>query len=367
MDIFNALKSAIKAEIAAQKSYEDMARDTDNPEAESLFRYLAGFELTHQQFLEAEMRALESANGDEKGMPSHWLQLLSERLNLPTDGSVGDSEEQIMLSLSAAQSVAKVLKDANEELLKRQVRYENEIAIAADIQKKLLPRELPEDSGLKIAAVNVMAMSVGGDYYDFLRNNRDQLAMVVGDSMGKGMPAALLATTVRAVWQSWSASGFESPGETLKMINRVVYPDLSAAEAFITMFCALYDPRTSNFRYSNAGHNPPILYPADSKSCIQLEAGGIPVGMFPDAEFHGDEFILKEDDLIVMYTDGVVEAMDKDRTQFGIDRLCDFIGQNHDSEPNDLANMILSEVNEYTDNPSLGDDITIVVLKKLRS
>lgn len=365
MNIFNALKSAIKAEMTAQESYESMAKETDNPEVESLFRYLAGFEMAHQQFLEAEIRVLESAHNDKEGMPSHWLQLLSEKLNLPTNGSVDGSEEQIMLSLSAAQSVAKVLKDANEELLKRQVRYENEIAIAAEIQRKLLPQELPDDSGLRIAAINIMARSVGGDYYDFLKNSRNQLAMVVGDSMGKGMPAALLMTTVRAVWQGWSASRFESPGEILGMINRVVYPDLKANEAFITMFCALYDPETSNFKYSNAGHNPPILHPASSESCVQLEIGGIPVGMFPDAEFHSGEVILKENDVVVMYTDGVVEARGKDKIEFGIDRLCDVINQNQGFEPNDIANAILSDVNRHTGSSSLDDDLTIVILKKV--
>ncbi|HGJ66396.1 TPA: hypothetical protein ENS27_13620, partial [bacterium] len=164
MNIFNALRSAIKAEIAAQESYENLVRETDNPEVRSLFSFLAGFEKTHQQFLEAEMRVLESEHNDKEAMPSHWLQLLSEKLYLPVNGNIGDNEEQIMLSLSAAQSVAKILKDANDELLKKQVRYENELAIASDIQKKLLPQKLPEDSGLKISALNIMARSVGGDY-----------------------------------------------------------------------------------------------------------------------------------------------------------------------------------------------------------
>jgi sigma-B regulation protein RsbU (phosphoserine phosphatase) len=365
MNIFNALRSAIKAEIAAQESYENLVRETDNPEVRSLFSFLAGFEKTHQQFLEAEMRVLESEHNDKEAMPSHWLQLLSEKLNLPVNGNIGDNEEQILLSLSAAQSVANILKDANEELLKKQIRYENELAIASDIQRNLLPQRPPKDSGLKISALNIMARSVGGDYYDFLKNSRDQVAMVIGDSMGKGMPAALLMTTVRAVWQSWSASGLESPGEILGTINRIVFPDLHLNEAFITMFCALYDPKTSNFRYSNAGHNPPILFPAKAKKCVQLEVGGIPVGMFPDAEFHSDEFILKQNDLVVMFTDGVIEASNNSNVQFGFDRLCDIVNNNHDSEPDKLAQTILSEVNNHTGISTPSDDITIVILKKL--
>jgi sigma-B regulation protein RsbU (phosphoserine phosphatase) len=191
--------------------------------------------------------------------------------------------------------------------------------------------------------------------------------MVIGDSMGKGMPAALLMTTVRAVWQSRSANGFESPGESLDIINRIVYPDLKAAQAFITMFCALYDPQTSSFKYSNAGHNHPLLYPANVGRCMPLEIGGIPVGMFPDSKFRSDEVILKENDVIVMYTDGVVEARGKENIEFGIDRLCEIINQSHISDPNIIADTILSELKNYTGSPSFADDVTIVVLKKIKS
>jgi len=365
MNMFNALSSAIKSEIAAQRMYQKMAEEATNPEVKSLFNYLAGYEVIHQKFLEAELRALESTNGDKEGIPSHWLQLLSENLHLPSDGNIGNDIEQVRLSLFAAESISKILKEANEELLKKQIRYENEISIAADIQRKLLPQKVPEDSDLQISALNVMARSVGGDYYDFLKNNRDQLAMVIGDSMGKGMPAALLMTTVRAVWQSWSMSGFESPGEILSMINQTVYPDLHATESFMTMFCALYDPNTSNFKYCNAGHNHPILRHAVEPNCFQMEVGGMPIGMFPDTEFHSAEVILNENDIVVMYTDGVTEAHNKDNVEFGFDRLCELIDQIYALEPDEITKKIMYEIINHTGSSSLADDVTIVVLKKV--
>jgi serine phosphatase RsbU (regulator of sigma subunit) len=363
MNMINALKSAIKAEVAAQKMYNKMAKEATDPEARSLFSYLEGYEVAHQKFLEAELRVSESAHSDKEGMPSHWLQLLNENLHLPANGNVGSDLEQIRLSLAAAESVAKILKSANEELLKLQVRYENELAIAADIQKKLLPQYPPEDTGLEISFTNIMARSVGGDYYDFLKNDRDQLAMVVGDSMGKGMSAALLMTTVRAVWQSSLVNGFRSPGEILGAINRIVHPDLKATESFITMFCALYDKETSNFRYCNAGHNPPILH-SNNKGCIQLEIGGIPISMLPDAEYHSAEFILHKNDLIVMYTDGVTEARDKKNVEFGYEGLCEVINQCHDKNPKDIVEEIMSAIIQYSGSSSLSDDVTIVILKK---
>lgn len=365
MNMFKAINSAIKTEIAAHRMYKKMAEEATNPEVKSLFNYLAGFEATHQKFLEAELRALESTDGDKEGMPSHWLQLLNEECQLPSNGNIGNDLEQIRLNLSASEGIAKILKEANEELQKRQIRYENEIFIAADIQKKLLPQKLPEDTGLRISALNIMARSVGGDYYDFMKNKRDQLTMVIGDSMGKGMPAALLMTTIRAVWQSWSMSGFESPGEILRMINQTVYSDLHAIESFMTMFCALYDPNTSNFKYCNAGHNHPILRHAVEPNCFQMVVGGMPIGMFPDTEFHSAEVILNENDIVVMYTDGVTEAQNKDNVEFGFDRLCELIDQIYALEPDEITKKIMSEIVNHTGSSSLADDVTIVVLKKI--
>lgn len=246
----------------------------------------------------------------------------------------------------------------------QRLRHEQELNIAADIQKKLFPQELPQNMGLQIAAVNIMARSVGGDYYDCIINNQGQLDIVVGDSMGKGIPAALLMTTVRTVWQSWSATGTKSPGETLEMINQVVYPDMKATSAFVTMFNALYDPMTSIFQYSNAGHNPPIYRPSVDTECRTLDVGGTLVGIFPDSKFSYDELFIRKDDIIVIYTDGVVDAEDKNGTPFGFERLCSLIDQNHRLDAEGIKNVILSELDTYTSDSSHNDDITIMVLKK---
>ena len=186
----------------------------------------------------------------------------------------------------------------------------------------------------------------------------------MGDSMGKGIPAALLMTTVWTVWQSWSATGTKSPGETLEMINQVVYPDMKATSAFVTMFNALYDPMTSIFQYSNAGHNPPIYRPSVHTECRTLDVGGTLVGIFPDSKFSYDELFIRKDDIIVIYTDGVVDAEDKNGTPFGFERLCSLIDQNHRLDAEGIKNVILSELDTYTSDSSHNDDITIMVLKK---
>lgn len=148
-DIFKVLRIAIKSEKSAQRMYERLSAEATNLEVKSLYSHLAQYELAHQQFLEAEMRSLQSSNGDPDGMPSYWLDIMDEKLNLGPDISENEDLQQLKISLYAAQNLSKILKAANDELLKKQVRYENELAIAADIQKKLLPQKLPEYDDLQ--------------------------------------------------------------------------------------------------------------------------------------------------------------------------------------------------------------------------
>ena len=185
----------------------------------------------------------------------------------------------------------------------------------------------------------------------------------MADSMGKGIPAALLMTTVRAVWRS-SAQDSNSPGQMLEAINKVVYPDMEATEAFVTMFAAMYNPITSLFRYSNAGHNPPILRPKLASECKELDIGNTPIGVVPDVSFPDGEFLMQTGDVIVIYTDGIVEATDRDDALFGFERLCALVEQNHTLNAESIKDAILSEVHSYTGGLPQADDITLVVLKK---
>ena len=364
MDIFAALEIAIRSEVDAQRMYEKLAEEASDAETRALFSYLVEYEMMHQQFLEAELKALMAARGEEEGRPSHWLKLLKEKLGvtcITNDSEFGQAGRE----LAAAESVARTLKSANEELSQKQDQYERELAIAADIQNKLLPQELPQNPELQIAASNVMARSVGGDFYDFVTNQEGQLALIVADSMGKGMPAALLMTTVRAVWRLCLTSDFGSPGHIMETTNRAVYPDLKATESFVTAFAALYDPSTSLFQYSNAGHNPPIFHSRSATKCEELHIGNTPIGVFPKTNFPSGELLMQEGDVIVIYTDGVVEARDGNNKLFGFKKLCDLIEQNHTLNAEGIKDAILSAVDSYTGGLPQADDITLVALRKI--
>jgi sigma-B regulation protein RsbU (phosphoserine phosphatase) len=371
MDVFEALETAIRSEAKTQKVYDKLAEEVSDVAVKSLFNYLAEIEFGHHQFLESKFRDLAAAREDRRNNPSNRSGQPAEETQAVPEGAAASNEaiaidpEQYRLNLSISENMTKTLQSANAKLLQNQIRYEQELAIAADIQKKLLPRELPQYPDMQIAASNVMARSVGGDYYDFSVNQQGQLALVVADSMGKGIPAALLMTTIRATWRSCLASVSSSPGRTLEAINQAVYSDLKVNEAFVTMVAAMYDPVTSFFRYSNAGHNPPIFRPELAPRCEELDVGSTPIGIFPDTSFPGGEFLIREGDVVVIYTDGVVEATDGDNALFGFDRLCGVVEQNHKLSAEDIKSAILAEVSSFTGNVPQMDDITLVVLKKL--
>jgi len=360
LDLFKALRIAIRSEVGAHEMYVRLAEETSDPEAKALFKHLAEYETMHQQFLEAERLALTGGDGSNEGRSFHWSELMQEESNTSDEeGSVA-----LPLNLAAARDVIKLLKEVNRELSQRQSIHERELAIAADIQAKLLPQEIPENRDIQIAASNIMARSVGGDYYDFIANDHGKLAVIVADSMGKGMPGALLMTTARTIWRSLSLSDLITPGKALKLINHAIYDDMQATQAFVTMFVAFYDSDRSILHYSSAGHNPALIYTPVAKYCRELDVGGPPIGLFPDSEFPSDELYLNSGDLMVIYTDGIVESVNDKNELFGVEKLCNIIYKNRNLNAEDIKDKILEGVNDYTLGNPQSDDITMVIMRR---
>ena len=360
MDLFKALRIAIRSEVGAHKMYVRLAEETSDPEAKALFKHLAEYEAMHQQFLEAERLVLAAGDGNHRGRSFHWFDLMQEESNISDEeGSVA-----LPLNLAAARDIIELLKTANNELSKRQNAHERELAIAADIQAKLLPQEVPENRDIQIAASNIMARSVGGDYYDFITSDQGKLAAIVADSMGKGMPGALLMTNARAIWRSLSPSELNSPGTVLSMINHAIYDDMQAAQAFVTMFVAFYDSDSSILQYSSAGHNPALIYTPVAKYCRELDVGGPPIGLFPDSEFPSDDLYLNSGDLMVIYTDGIVESVNDKNELFGTERFCNIIYRNRNLNAEDIKDKILEGLNDYTAGNPQSDDITMVIMRR---
>ncbi len=246
-----------------------------------------------------------------------------------------------------------------EETLEKQ-RMEEELNLATNIQQGLLPSELPQLKSYEIAAMNIPSRQVGGDYFDVISISEDLYGIAIADVSGKGAGAALLMANLQASLQAL-ALGEVAIGDMVSRINNLIYRN-TALDKFITFFYAQLDIQKNIFTYCNAGHNPPYKVGRDG-SIEELIQGGIILGMMPDMVFETGHVTLEPGDRIVMFTDGITEAMDVAEEEFGEERVQMTIKDWPDLSAQDLMEKISSEVNQFSDGTPQADDITMVVLK----
>jgi len=237
-------------------------------------------------------------------------------------------------------------------------RRQQELVDAQEIQRTLLPRQLPRLEGLEIAVAWQPARGVGGDYFDVLKFNAQQTAVCVADVAGKGMPAALLMSNLQAVLKS-SASATVSPAELCARVNAVMCDNI-AAHKFISCFYALVDTQRRKLSYANAGHCPPMLIRRGS--CQRLKEGGPVLGVFPGRRYFQDEVELQPGDCLLLFTDGVTEAGNLSGEEFGEDRLQKLLVAGRDLSAAALREYIMDAVAEFSGG-IFDDDVTLLVLK----
>ena len=253
-----------------------------------------------------------------------------------------------------------MVADLNRMLveIKEKERLEGELEAARSIQMKLLPQELPRLAGYDIAAASLSAKQVGGDYYDFLRLDSNWVSFLVGDVSGKGMPAALLMANLQASLHALSELHRE-PRQLISRLNRVLHAN-TAPEMFATFFFGLLDAENGRLRYINAGHNYPILC-GDSR-VEQLSVGGLPLGIMPQAEFEEGSVELRRGELLALYSDGIVEAMDSEEREFGEERLIQLLRRGCELSADEILQSVIRDVESFAGTPQ--DDVTMVVIKR---
>jgi serine phosphatase RsbU (regulator of sigma subunit) len=202
--------------------------------------------------------------------------------------------------------------------IQERARIEQELRVARQIQRSLLPERTPELYGWQFATYYKPAREVGGDFYDFLELEDGRLGLVVGDATGKGMPAALVMATTRGMLRA-VAQTLGSPGEVLARVNDALYPDMPSA-MFVTCFYAILDPTAGRLRYSNAGHDLPYVL-HNGEGTHELRATGMPLGLMPEMSYEEKEAVLREGESVLFYSDGLVEAHDPHYEMFGFPRL----------------------------------------------
>jgi serine phosphatase RsbU (regulator of sigma subunit) len=263
-----------------------------------------------------------------------------------------------------AVQVAQLVRQQQRQAQERE-RIEQELRVARLIQQTLLPKEVPDLEGYKLAAYYQPAREVGGDFYDFLKLDDEHLGLVVGDVTDKGVPAAIVMATTRTMLRA-SAQRLDSPGEVLKRVNDVIVRDIPP-NMFITCLYAILNLESGVLRYANAGHDLPYRRrrrSSEAGGAEELRATGMPLGLLPGMSYEEKEIVLARGDSVLFYSDGLVEAHDPHRQMFGFPRLQGLVGA-HRSDGPAMVNFLLSELARFTGEEwEQEDDITLVTLDR---
>ena len=270
-------------------------------------------------------------------------------------------EDSRLLSIIATQS-AQVIENARLlEEEKALMRMQEELRLAYDIQMNLLPKEYPKIKGYDIAGKSIPAKEVGGDYFDFFQKNNDFLTFCLGDVSGKGMPAALLMANLQATIKSQVLIN-STPADCLKISNTHMFQN-SGPEKFASLFFGVLDIQVNQLRYSNAGHNYPLLF-SQGKEIRRLESDGIVLGCLESFSFDERQTQFLLGDLFVLYSDGITEAVNDYDEEFGEDRLIQVVHENWNSSADNVMNKILRAVRLHSGDAPQMDDITLIVIKR---
>jgi serine phosphatase RsbU (regulator of sigma subunit) len=239
---------------------------------------------------------------------------------------------------------------------------QRELDIAKNIQLGLLPARMPEVPGIQLAGICIPAKEVGGDYYDYLLHEDGRLDLVIADVSGHNVGAALIMAETRTIIRC-RIGKFHSPGEVIRELNQFFYEDLTKAELFITLFYLQYHPDTRAVLYASAGHSPTLHWKSRIKQCVSLNPEGLIIGVKEDFPYEQESFVLEEDDVLLLYTDGLIEAANNQNVLFGEQRLADLLAQHCDLPPQELINHIIEQVRLFSGHHSFMDDVSLLVMK----
>ena len=229
---------------------------------------------------------------------------------------------------------------------------------ALEIQRGLLPKKIPQVTGYQISGAWQPARTVSGDYYDVLRFDEHRVALCIGDVVGKGMPAALLMANLQAAVKVL-ASAFIKPEVLCEHLNQLTLNNIDQGK-FITFFYGLVDTEAQRLTYVNAGHNPPIMLRRDS-TVLRLDEGGAVLGVFPNREYYGDRLTWLLETSLYSAPDGISEAEDSGRNQFGEDRLIQLLKDDINLGAGDLQRKVIRAVSEFS-RGVFRDDVTLIAM-----
>jgi sigma-B regulation protein RsbU (phosphoserine phosphatase) len=254
-----------------------------------------------------------------------------------------------------------IYSEANEKK-----RLDHDLQIARDIQRILLPAEAPSVNGFDISGLNVPARQVSGDYFDYIKVDDERLGVAIADVSGKGVPASLIMAICRSVLRS-QAIGNPSPADVLKKVNRQLYPDIKE-DMFISMAYLILDPARGGVTQARAGHDAPLLYQHKTGEIRPLKTPGMVVGIDSGDVFDRlttDVAVeLERDDFILLYTDGITEALDSEGNEFGLERTMTSLKSSAKESAQTIVARLIDDLRNFVGSTPQNDDITLIVIRK---
>lgn len=280
-----------------------------------------------------------------------------------TEGQSRFPARKIGIIEGIARQTALAIENARlYEAVMEQERMAQELRLAREIQVSFLPDRCPLLPGWELAADWLSAREVSGDFYDFVPVDDDHMGLVIADVSDKGVPAALFMSLTRTLVRA-SALEIRSPAKVLQRVNELIMTD-TRSDMFVTMFYGVLNTRTGELTYASAGHNPPIWWQSASRQATSLVAKGIVLGVASDIDLEERHVMLEPGDIVVLYTDGVTEPVNREEEEFGEERLVQTIAMGNNRPCDELVRMIRDAVSAFVGDKPRSDDYTLVAVKR---
>jgi len=278
-----------------------------------------------------------------------------------SDNRFTEDHLKVLTTLASVAAIRVENARLTEEQMERE-RLEREQQVASEIQQRFLPAAAPQIEGYELQGISFPCYEIGGDYYDFIQREDGKMVVALGDVSGKGTAAALLMSSLHAAVHA-HAESHESIAAAISAVNRYLVESIPP-NRFVTLFYGELDPKAGSLAFLNAGHNPPLIVHAGG-TMEQLAAGGLPLGIMSDAEFREGRTQLRPGDVLVIYSDGVSEAVNGNGEEFGPTRLYEVVARNLDASASGIRDRIESALTKFCQGTPAADDITLVIVKRL--
>ncbi|MFL5801849.1 MAG: PP2C family protein-serine/threonine phosphatase [Roseiflexaceae bacterium] len=307
------------------------------------------------QLLEMTRAEFDALLHRQPTLAYEMVRVLSVRLRESDDATIRDLQEKNRQLTQAYQE----LQSAQTQLIEKE-RLERELQVARSIQESILPRNLPQLAGFDFDARIVPARTVGGDCFDFIPLGPDTLGIVVGDACDKGVPAAIFMALTRSLVRA-EASRARSPREALLNVNRHLL-DMNDVGMFVTALYGVLNRSRRTFDYARAGHALPLVRGVGGAVLVPSHSTGQPLGLWPDMLLDEQRVVIPRGGALLLYTDGVTEAIDPQGTLFGVKRLRAAMSAHPSGSARELCDQVLQAVTAFSGTAPQEDDVTLVAV-----